>query len=193
MSSTSSTEKPRAVSAAEVLASRYRHLFVLPSFPALLVYGGLGSLALSVISRGAAWMVSFVTAFAVLVLSATAISSAIRIVDRRTIATFRRSQALLLAGELLWLLISAVGATFSLTTGSPNPLTNAILFGAFVCAGFEFIIIEGAFEKNVPVSLGLLVAFPLMMRRRKTSVGHDSLSIFQAFMKTWAAGDADDL
>jgi putative membrane protein len=229
LSSTSSSErKPKARSATEALASRYRHLFSLPSFPLLLIYGGLASLAISVISRGVAGVISFIAAFAVLVLSATAISSAIRIIDRKTIATFRRSQALLLAGELLWLLVAAVGAVYSLASGSPNPLTNAILFGAFVCAGFEFLIIEGAFQKNVPVSLGLaaihpvstllvirfseltnhfdvaaasggavmlvlLVAFPLMMRQRKTSVGHDSLSLFQAFMKTWAAGDADEL
>jgi putative membrane protein len=228
LSSTSSTEKPKARSATEILASRYRHLFALPSFPVLLIYGGLATLALSVLSRGIAGVVSFIPAFAVLVLSATAISSAIRIVDRKTIATFRRSQALLLAGELLWLPIAAVGAVYSLSSGSPNPLTNAILFGAFVCAGFEFLIIEGAFQKNVPVSLGLaaihpvstllvirfpelpshldvaavssgalalvlLVAFPLLMRQRKTSVGHDSLSLFQAFMKTWAAGDSDEL
>ena len=231
MSSTSSTEKkPKARSATEALAGRYRHLFTLPSFPVLLIYGGLASLALSVISRGVtvAGAVSFVEIFAVLVLSAAAIPSAVRIVDSKTIATFRRSQALLLAGELLWLPIAAVGAVYSLASGSPNPLTNTILFGAFICAGFEFLIIEGAFQKNVPVSLGLaaihpvstllvmrfseltahldgaaassgavalvlLVAFPLMMRQRKTSVGHDSLSLFQAFMKTWAAGDADEL
>ncbi len=231
MSSTSSTEKkPRTRSATEALASRYRHLFTLPSFPVLLIYGGLTSLALSIISRGVAvaGAVSFIEVFAVLVLSAVAISSAIRVVDRKTIATLRRSQALLLAGELLWVPIAAVGAVCSLASGSPNPLTNAVLFGAFICAGFEFLIIEGAFQKNVPVSLGLaaihpvstllvirfseltahldaaaassgavalvlLVAFPLMMRQRKTSVGHDSLSLFQAFMKTWAAGDADEL
>ena len=229
MSSTSSTEKlPKTRSATEALASRYRHLFSLPSFPTLLVYGGLASLALSVVSGGLTGAVSSIAAFAVLVLSSVAITSAIRIVDRKTIATFRRSQALLLAGELLWLLMAVVGAVASSASGSPNPLTGAILFGAFVCAGFEFLVIEGAFQKNVPVSLGLaavhpvstllvirfseltthldvaaasggavtlvlLVAFPLMMRRRKTSAGYDSLSLFQAFMKTWAAGDADDL
>ena len=229
MSSTSSTEKkPKTRSATEALASRYRHLFTLPSLPALLVYGGLASLALSIISQGVAGVVSSIAVFAVLVFSAAAIPSAIRIVDRKTIATFRRSQALLLAGELLWLPIAAAGAAYSLASGSPSPLANAILFGAFICAGFEFLVIEGAFQKNVSVSLGLaaihpvltlfairltepathldvaaasggavalvlLVAFPLMMRQRKTSVGHDSLSLFQAFMKTWAAGDADEL
>ncbi len=229
MSSTSSTEKkPKARSATEVLASRYRHLFSLPSFPVLLIYGGLASLILTVISKGVTGVASFIAAFAVLILSAVAISSAIHIADRKTIATFRRSQALVLAGELLWLPIAAVGAVYSTTSGSPDPLTNTVLFGAFVCAGFEFLIIEGAFQKNAPVSLVLaaihpvstllvirlseltahldvaaassgavafvlFVAFPLMMRRRKTSVGHDSLSLFQAFMKTWAAGDADEL
>ena len=229
MSSISSTEKkPRARTATEALASRYRHLFTLPSFSALIVYGGLASIGFSVLSLGLAGLISSIPAFAVFLFSAMAISSAIRIIDRRTIATLRRSQALLLAGELLWLLVAAVGAACSLISGSPNSLANAILFGAFLCAGFEFLIIEGAFQKNVtaslalaavhPVStllvirytdltthldaaaassgavaLGLLVAFPLLMRRRKTSVGHDSLSLFQAFMKTWVAGDADEL
>ena len=229
MSSTSSTERnPKTPSATEVLASRYRHLFVLPSYRALLVYGGASSLALAVLSRGELGLVSFVPAFAILVLSAAAISSALRVADRKTIATFRRAQALLLAGNLLWLLVAAVGAAYSLYAGSPRPLTSAILFGAFACAGFEFLIIQGAFEKNALVSIGLaaiypastlavirlpeleggvdvvaascgamalvlFVAFPLLLRHRKTSLGHDALSLFQAFMKTWAAGDPGDL
>ena len=229
MSSTSSTERnPKTPSATEILASRYRHLFVLPSYQALLVYGGVSSFVLTILSRGVSGFVSFIPAFAILVLSAAAISGALRIADRKTIATFRRVQALLLAGELLWLLIAAIGAVFALSEGSPYPLTNAILFGAFVCAGFEFLIVQGAFERSAVVSLVLavihpastllvirlpelaarfdfpaalggftalavLVAFPTLLRRRKTSLGHDALSLFQAFMKTWAAGDPDEL
>ena len=229
MSSTSSTEQnPKSRSATEILASRYRHLFALPSFQVLLLYGGIAALILSVVSRGAPGVISFLPAFAVLVLSAIAIPSALRTVDKKTVATFRRAQALVLAGELLWLLIAAVGAVYALAAGSQYPLTNAILFGAFVCAGFEFLVIQGAFEKSAAVSLGLaavhptatlliirlpelmghfdpyaassgvvalglLIAFPLLLRRRKTSLGHDALSLFQAFMKTWAAGDPDEL
>ncbi len=161
-------------------------------------------------------------------LSATAIASALLLTDRKTIASFRRVQALLLAGDLVWLVVVGIGTAFALSAGSTYSLTNAVLFGAFVCAGFEFLIIQGAFEKNPLVSLGLSVihpastlliirlpeleahfdpvaalsgavvlavmaAFPLLLRRRKTSLGHDALSLFQAFMKTWAAGNPDDL
>jgi predicted neutral ceramidase superfamily lipid hydrolase len=229
LSSTSSTEQnPRVRSATEVLASRYRHLFVLPSYPTLLVYGGVASFIISVLSRGLSGVVSSIPAFVVLILSATAISSALRILDPGTIATFRRAQALLLGADLLWLMIAAIGAAYALPFGSPSSLTKAILFGGFVCAGFEYLVIHGAFQKNAPLSfvlavlhptstilvirlsevakhfdpvaasagvaaLALMVAFPLLLRRRKTSLGHDALSLFQAFMKTWAAGNSDEL
>lgn len=229
MSSTSSTEpNPKTRSATEILASRYRHLFALPSYPLLLVYGGIASFVLSVLSRGVPGVVSFIPAFVVLALSATAISSAVQIVDKKSIATFRRAQAVLLGADLLWLLVAAIGAIYALSSGSAYPLTNAVLFGAFICIGFEFVVIQGAFEKNAPLSLGLaavhpiatlfvirlpelmshldlvalsagvialalLAAFPLLLRRRKTSLGHDALSLFQAFMKTWAAGNPDEL
>jgi len=229
LSSTSSSEKsPKTRSATEALASRYRHLFVLPSAPTLLLFGGTACLVLSVLSKGSAGLFNFVLALLVFALSASAISSALGIVDRRTIATIRRVLAMLMAGELLWLLMAAVGAAYAWASKSPNPLTNAILFGAFICAGFEFLIIQGAFERRAPISfvlalihpvstalivrtpelvnhfdpiaasagvfaLALMVAFPMLLRRRKTSRGHDALSIFQAFMKTWTSGSPDQL
>lgn len=229
MSSTSSTERgSRTSSATEILASRYRHLFVLPSSLLLLIYAGIASFFLSVLSRGTAGIVSFLPAFVVFVLSASAVSSALQIVDKKTIATFRRVQALLLAGEILWLLIGALGAVYSWSSGSQYPLTNALLFGAFTCAGLEFLVINGTFVKNTALSLALaalhpastlatvrlyelaghfdvlaassgvlvlalFVTFPVLLKRRRTSLGHDALSLFQAFMKTWAAGDSDEL
>jgi len=149
-------------------------------------------------------------------------------IERRTIATFRRVLAMLMAAELLWLLIAAAGGAYSWISGSPYPLTNAILFGAFVSAGFEFLVIQGVFQRRAPISFALalihpvttvlivrtpeltehldpvaiscgavatalLVAFPLLLRRKKTSLGDDALSLFQAFMKTWAGGDPDQL
>ena len=229
MSSTSSTERnPKTPSATEILASRYRHLFALPSYQALLVYGGIASLALTVLSRWTSGLITFISVFAVFALSAATISSALLLTDRKTIATFRRVQALLLAGDLLWFLVAGIGAALALSASASYPLTNAILFGAFVCTGLEFLIIQGAFEKNPLVSLGLAVihptstllilrlpeleahfdavaalsgvivlavmaAFPLLLRQRKTSLGYDALSLFQAFMKTWAEGNTDDL
>ncbi len=229
MSSTSSSDRsPDSRSAAESLASRYRHLFVLPSAPRLVIYGGAATLALTLISRGTGGILNFVLALVVFILSGSAISSALQTVDKRTIATFRRAQALLLGGAILWSLIALIGYAYGWAAGSTLPLTNALLFGAFICAGFEFIVINGAFEKNVSISLALsgihpastllilrfpelsghfdlagassgvlalavIVAFPLLLKRRKTSHGYDTLSLFQAFMKTWTAGHPDEL
>jgi putative membrane protein len=228
LSSTSSDQNPKTRSATESLASRYRHLFVLPSSPQLLLYGGVASLLLSVLSRGVSGFLYFIPTFAVFLLSATAISSALKIIDEKTLADFRRTQAVLLAGEILWGLVAAVGAAYGWATGSPNPLTNALLFGAFACAGLVFIIINGAFVKNGAISfilavlqpastlllirfpelrdhldlpaascgivvLALFLIFPSLLKRRRTSRGYDALSLFRAFMKTWAAGYSDDL
>ena len=150
------------------------------------------------------------------------------VIDRKTIGTFRRVLALLMAAGLLWFLIALIGGVYSWASGSPYPLTDALLFGAFVSAGFEFLVIQGAFQKSSSVSfvlalihpvstvlvvrtpelaehidpvaascgavaMVLLVAFPLLLRRKKTSLGHDALSLFQAFMKTWTAGDSGQL
>jgi len=229
LSSTSSTERiPQSRSATEILASRYRHLFVLPSTPVLLLCGGITSFILSTLSRGTAGVVTFIPVFITFILSGLAISSALQAVDKKTIATFRRAQALLLGGEILWLVMGAVGVAAGLLFQSSYPLTNALLFGAFTCAGLEFLIINGAFTKSAPLSLilaalhpvvtflfvrfpefmshfdlltaisgvlafALMVAFPTLMKRRKTSLGHDALSLFQAFMKTWTAGYSDEL
>jgi len=227
-SSSTPSESPKTRTATESLASRYRHLFVLPSTSLLVLYGGVASFALAVLSRGTGGIVSFIPAFAVFVLSGFAISSALQTIDRKTIASFRRTQALLLGGETLWLVIAALGAAYAWGAQSAFPLTNALLFGAFVSTGFEFLVINGAFEKSALLSLTLaflhpastlvivrlpelsahldpiaavsgvlalssFAAFPLLMKRRKTSLGHDALSLFQAFMKTWVAGNPDDL
>jgi putative membrane protein len=228
LSSTSSDQNPKTRSATESLASRYRHLFVLPSSPQLLLYGGVASLLVSVLSRSVSGLLFFIPTFAVFLLSATAISSALKIIDEKTLADFRRTQAVLLAGDILWMVVAAVGAAYGWATGSPNPLTNALLFGAFACAGLEFIIINGAFIRNGGISfilavlqpastlllvrfpelrdhldlpaascgivaLGLFLIFPALLKRKRTSRGYDALSLFQAFMKTWAAGYSDDL
>lgn len=192
------------------------------------MFGGLASLGLAVTSRGAAGFLTFILAFAAFVLLSVAISSALHLADSKSITNIRRISALLLAGELLWLLLGAVGAVYAWAAGSPNLGTGALVFGTFVCAGLEFLILNGAFTRNVgfaavlaslhpaatlliirssaitvhsdpaPFFLGALsfvviAGFPLYLRRTKTSLGYDSLSLFQAFMKTWAAGYANEL
>jgi len=183
---------------------------------------------LAILSKGTGGIFSFVLALAVFTLTASAISSGLRLIDRKTIATFRRVMALLVGGEILWLVIVAVGAAYTWFSGSAYATTNAFLFGAFVCAGFEFVVINGAFEKSAPFSfilavihptatllvvrlpeltdhfdpvaaaggataLALLVAFPVQLGRKKTSLGHSALSLFQSFMKTWTSGNSDEL
>ncbi len=144
----------------------------------MLVYGGIASFILAVLSKGTGGLLPFILTFAVFVLSGSAISSALQVIDRKTIATFRRTQALLLGGEILWTLIAAMGAVYGWSSNSPYPLTNAILFGAFVSAGFEFLVINGAFEKSVPVSLVLAAIHPastLLVIRLPELSGHIDL------------------
>lgn len=229
MSSTYSSEQPHEKrSATDALASRYRHLFVLPTAPALLVLGAAASLLLSILSKGVSGLLLALTAFAIFLLSTAAVSSAVRIADKRTIANFRRILAVVLAGDVLWLVCVVAGAVFAIVTGSQTALTNAVLFGALACAGFEFLIINGAFVESDPLSFVLALLHPIptliiirlpelltrldlvaatsgllafaivggftqFLRRRKTKSGHDALSLFRAFMKTWVAGDAAQL
>jgi putative membrane protein len=163
LSSTSSSaeQAPPKRSATEVLASRYRHLFVLPSAHILLIYAGLSSLLLSVISRGLPrGIITFLPALAVFVLSVFAISSALLVADKKSIATFRRTAAALLAGEILWLICAAVGVVYVQLGGTNSSLTNAIVYGAFLGAGLEFLVINGAFTGNTVVALGLAAIQP---------------------------------
>jgi len=54
---------------------------------------------------------------------------------------------------VLWLVMAAVGEAYGLLFESSYPLTNALLFGAFACAGLEFLVINGAFTKSAPLHL----------------------------------------
>jgi len=194
----------------------------------LLTYGAIASLVIVLLSRGTGGLLSFIPAFIIFVLSGLAIASALQVLDKRTIATFRRAQALLIGGEALWILIAATGAVYAWSSNSSYPLTNALLFGAFVSVGFEFLVINGAFEKSAPLSLvlaaihpaatlavvrlselsahldpvaasagfialAIFVAFPMLLKGKKTSLGFDTIGLFQAFMKTWTSGRADEL
>jgi putative membrane protein len=183
---------------------------------------------MGLLSRGSAGLVSSVITLALFIFSSSAISSAIKVRDSKTIATFRRALSVVLAGEILWVLCEVCGVIFSALSGSSYALTNAILFGAFACAGFEFLVINGAFTDSALLSAGLAVLFPasatitlryqelathfdfvtaafgtvaffamvaftLMLSRRKTDLGHDALTLFRAFLKTWVAGDSVEL
>jgi len=193
-----------------------------------LLYAAVASAALAFSARGVGGAFPFLLAFSVFVFAAASISSALLLTDRRTIADFRRTSAVLLAGDVLWIIFVVCGTVFTWLTGSPGALTNAFLFGAFASAGFEFLVIDGVFTERtwlaatlsavhpaaslvifrlaefspqsdpLPVLFGALAyltmaTFTLLLKRRKTSGGHSVLSLFRAFMKTWAGGEATDL
>jgi putative membrane protein len=192
------------------------------------LYGGVTTLVLVLASGWEDAAAASFFAILVFLLSALAISRALKLVEKDTIASFRRVLALQLAGALLWLALVAVGWIYALAARSPGSLTNAYLYGAFVSIGLEYLIINGAFTKSATLSLGLasiqpgatlfivkftelkaqvdgvalacgvlslvvIAAFPTFLKQKKTSRGHDALSLFRAFMKTWAAGRPDDL
>ncbi len=115
---------------------------------------------LSLASRGTAGIISFLPALVVFVLSVTAISSALFLLDKKTVATFRRTDAVLLAGGILWLFSAGCGIVYSRLTGSANAVNNAMLFGAFLCAGLEFLVINGTFTGRAPFALGLAAIHP---------------------------------
>jgi len=106
-------------------------------------------------------LTAFLGSSAVLLLSATAISSALFINDIETIATFRRVTAVLVATQLAWLIFATVGAGCSLFVGSSQPLANAVVFFTPTCIGLEFLVISGAFTKSVPLSSGLALIHPV--------------------------------
>ena len=228
-STSSSAELPATKrSATEALAARYRHLFVLPQTAALIALAVLACLLLGLVARGGQWPVAFLASLAVLLLSASALSSALAIKDGATIATFRRMTAVLIASQLVWLLFTGIGWAYSAIVGSDQPLASVIMFSAFVCIGLEFLVIRGAFTSSTSLSaalalvhpvgtflaigsmppeslltvvsglaalaaLAIIVAFPILLARRKTSRGHGVIALFQAFMKTWTSGRAMDL
>jgi putative membrane protein len=201
---------------------------VLPRTSVLVVFALLSCLLLSLITRGGGWLVAFFGSSMVLLLSASALSSALMIRDGGTIATFRRVVAVLFASQLAWILFAGVGAIFAFAVGSVHPLANAVVFAFLTCVGLEFLVIRGAFTRRTPLSailalvhpvgiflvvglplaavspvnvptvaglasMAVIVAFPLALRRRKTSRGYDVVTLFQAFMKTWTSRRAAEL
>ena len=83
------------------------------------------------------------------------------LIDQTTIANFRRTSAVLLAGSVLWLICATCGVVYASLTGSPLAVTNSFVFGAFLCGGFEFLVISGAFTQNNSLSLVLAAVHPV--------------------------------
>lgn len=119
--------------------------------------------------------------FSVFILSATVISSALLLADRRTIADFRRTSAVLLAGDVLLITLMVCGVVFVRLTESPGALNNAFLFGTFASAGFEFLVISGVFTEQTWLAMVLAAIHPAMtlviLRFTELSLRFDSLPV----------------
>jgi putative membrane protein len=126
----------------------------------LLLYSATASFVLAFASRGINGAVSFLLTFFVFILSAVTISNALLLIDRKTIADFRRISAALLAGDVLWIVFVACGVVFTQLTGSPNALNSAFLFGAFASGGFEFLVIEGVFTERTWLAVVFTAIYP---------------------------------
>jgi putative membrane protein len=138
----------------EALAARYRHLFVLPSKTTLIVLNAVAAIILSVAVAGGAPPLTFVAAsLLAALLVPLAISLASKSIDSTTIATFRRSLAATFVGTLLWLICVAIGFVYAHASGSTSSLGNSFVFGAFLCGGFETIVINGAFVEQTAASV----------------------------------------
>ena len=166
MSSTSSSSDARQVSGqspTEALAARYRHLFVLPSKAALLALNALVSIVLSVATaRGSPPAALAVVSLLAILLVPFVIARASRAIDSATIANFRRSLAATFAGTLLWLVCCGVGLAYAHASGSGRALGDSIIFGAFLCGGFETLVVNGAFVEQTSASIMLGSLQPAM-------------------------------
>ncbi len=158
-STPSSAEGAPGRSATEALASRYRHLFVLPATPTLLFCAATASAVLAYASRESGGAAFFLFGFVVFIFAAAVISSALLLSDRKAIADFRRTCAVLLAAEVLWVLLVVCGAAFGYA-GAPQALPASFVFGAFVSAGFIFLVFRGVFIARGWLAAVLAAVYP---------------------------------
>jgi putative membrane protein len=84
-------------------------------------------------------------------------------IDPTSIASRRRIIAMLLVGSLLWFVSSIVGVVYSHFTGNARGLAAAVYFGAFLTAGFESIIVSGAFISKLTFSVPLGAVHPAIL------------------------------
>ena len=165
MSSTSSSELGllSESSAAGALARRYRHLFVLPSLGRLLVYSGVASavVAAAVASSVQTLLATFVGSLGAAVFSAWVVAWSASTVEPDTIATPRRALAMVFAGEALWLLCLAAGFAYSLAVPGTGAVLTSLFYGSFLVAGFELMVVRGAFTGRPTLSVAVSVVHPL--------------------------------
>jgi putative membrane protein len=103
----------------------------------------------------------FIASSLVVLVSAPIITALLKLEDSSTIATFRRTIAVIMTGQLIWLILVGIADAYSFATRSNQPSANAFLFGAFITAGFEFLVIRGAFTQNLALSMTLAIVHPV--------------------------------
>jgi putative membrane protein len=140
---------------------------VLPSGATLLVYTGVLSLLLALAAGAGALNLAVLAALAasllVVIIASAAIPLTAMLVEKDTVATFRRATALVFAGDVVWLFCLVCGLAASWLMGnSGRSIADALVFGAFVSAGLEFIIVNGVFVKSTWISLLLAALHPLL-------------------------------
>jgi len=156
----SSADAGAARTATEELADRYRHLFVLPKTTALVASSIAVSLLLSYAAHGGSWPQAFLFSSLFALASAFVIANILKLEDKSTIATFRRTLAVIFASQIIWVILVSIADGYSLVMNSRQPTANALLFGGFMAMGFDFLVVRGAFSRNLALSLGLAVIHP---------------------------------
>ncbi len=94
-------------------------------------------------------------------LSLLIVTTAIRLSDKNSVISLRRTFALFLISSLIWLLIFTIGILDSALTNKPSPKFDAFLFGGFLAVSFEVVVINGLFMRRTPQSIGLAIIHPM--------------------------------
>jgi hypothetical protein len=72
---------------------------------------------------------------------------------------------------LLWFGFTGAGAVYSLFQPAGRSAGNAFAFGGFICAGFEFLVINGVFIERSSISMLLSAVHPFVTAVALTVVG----------------------
>jgi putative membrane protein len=94
-------------------------------------------------------------------LSLFAVVTVIQLSDKNSIISLRRTFTLFLISTMIWLFVLVIGIGYSTLTNNPSPKFRTFLFGGFLVAGFELVVINGVFMKSTLRSLGLAVIHPI--------------------------------
>ena len=91
------------------------------------------------------------------------VSTAIRLSDKNSIISLRRTFGLFFISTLIWLFIFTIGILDSVLTNKSSPEFNAFLFGGFLAMSFEIVVINGLFMRRTSQSLGLAMIHPISL------------------------------